>query len=135
MGVWESWRSGKGREYTQVLRTLKEFTEHITAERARQALLDRPGVPAGVRVGSLTSYVMDGAAWRDTNASPSTQEWADEAERLLNFAVSQNQFPLSRALWVGPSLLSSSTTVPPIFASRSYFPDLNQSGPPRICES
>lgn len=83
--------------------TPEELTRHIQAERARQALLDQPGVPDGVRVGSLTSHVMDGAAWRDTNAYPSSQEWADEAERLFNFAVSQDQFgrflPNLRGRW------------------------------------
>jgi hypothetical protein len=68
--------------------TPEELTQHIEAERARQALLDRPGVPAGVHVGSLTALVMDSAAWRDTNAYPSSQEWADESEKLFSFAVS-----------------------------------------------
>ncbi len=83
--------------------TPEELTQHIQAERARQALLDRPGVPDDVRIGSLTSLVMDGAAWRDTNAYPSAQEWADESERLFNFAVSQDQFgrflPNLRGRW------------------------------------
>ena len=83
--------------------TPEELTEHIAAERARQALLDRQGIPNGVRIGSLTSLVMDGAAWRDTNAYPSAQEWADEAERLFNFAVSHDQFarylPNLRGRW------------------------------------
>lgn len=83
--------------------TPEELTQQISAERARQALLDRPGIPDGVRVGSLTSLVMDGAAWRDTNAYPSAQKWADEAERLLNFAVCHDQFarflPNLRGRW------------------------------------
>jgi hypothetical protein len=81
----------------------EELTRQISAERARQALLDRPGIPDGVRVGSLTSLVMDGAAWRDTNAYPSAQEWADEAERLFSFAVCHGQFarflPNLRGRW------------------------------------
>lgn len=85
------------------MRTPEELTQHIEAERARQALLDRPGVPAGVHVGSLTALVMDGAAWRDTNAYPSSQEWADESEKLFNFAVSHDQFarflPRLRGRW------------------------------------
>jgi hypothetical protein len=83
--------------------TPEELKQHIEAERAHQALLDRPGVPAGVRVGSLTALVMDGAAWRDTNAYPSSQEWADESEKLFNFAVSHDQFarflPRLRGRW------------------------------------
>jgi hypothetical protein len=83
--------------------TPEELTQQISAERARQALLDRPGIPYGVRVGSLTSLVMDGAAWRDTNAYPSAQEWADEAEKLFNFAICHDQFarflPNLRGRW------------------------------------
>jgi hypothetical protein len=90
-------------EYTQAMWTPEELRRHIQAERARQALMDRPRVPDGVRIGSLTSLVMNGAAWRNTNAYPSAQEWADEAEKLFNFAVSQNQFgrflPNLRGRW------------------------------------
>jgi hypothetical protein len=71
------------RGYTRVMWTPEELTQHINAERARQALLDRPGIPNGVRLGSLTSLVMDGASWRDTNAYPSAREWADESEKLF----------------------------------------------------
>jgi hypothetical protein len=60
--------SDNDREYTQKMWTPEELTQHIRAERARQALLDRPGIPEGVRVGSLTSLVLDAAAWRNTNA-------------------------------------------------------------------
>lgn len=73
------------------MRTPEELTQHIHTERARQARLDRPGVPDGVRVGSLTSRVMGGAAWRETNAYPSSQAWADESERILTFAASRDQ--------------------------------------------
>jgi hypothetical protein len=65
--------------------------------------LDRRGVPAGVRLGSLTALVMDDAIWRDSNAYPSSQEWADESEKLFNFAVSHDQFarflPRLRGRW------------------------------------
>jgi hypothetical protein len=73
--------------------TLEELTQHIQAERARQALLERRGVPDHVRIGSFTALVMERALWRDTNFFPSNQDWADEAERLFNFADSQGQFP------------------------------------------
>lgn len=48
--------------------------------------------PSDVNLGTLTRTVLDGAVWREQSQYPATQVWADEAERLFSFLVTQGVF-------------------------------------------
>ncbi|MBI4664604.1 MAG: hypothetical protein HY735_37910 [Verrucomicrobia bacterium] len=72
--------------------THDELREAILETRARQAAVQRSGVPEGVKLGPLTSTIRDGAAWSTEDQFPSDQTWADEVERVLSFAQVQGQF-------------------------------------------
>jgi hypothetical protein len=50
------------------------------------------GAVQGVVLGPLTSTVLDRARWRGQDDFPSSQEWADEVERILSFAHARGQF-------------------------------------------
>ena len=64
----------------------------MTRHRVRRADVQYSGVPDGVRLGSLTATIRDGAVWRTEDQFPSDQTWADEVERVLSFAQVQGQF-------------------------------------------
>lgn len=48
--------------------------------------------PEEVKLGPLTRTVLDGAFWRAKSQYPASQVWADEAERLFAFLVTQCVF-------------------------------------------
>ena len=48
--------------------------------------------PDEVRLGPLTSTVLDGAVWRDGSQFPAFQVWADEVERVLSFLQARGVF-------------------------------------------
>lgn len=70
----------------------EELIDEILRTRARQAAVERPGVPEGVKLGPLTSTIRDRAVWSTEDQFPSDQTWADEVERVLSFAQVQGQF-------------------------------------------
>src|SRR5262245_59335252 len=45
-----------------------------------------------ITFGPLTSTVLDRARWRGQDEFPSSQEWADEVERIFSFADARGQF-------------------------------------------
>src|SRR5262249_8736618 len=50
------------------------------------------GVVQDVVLGPLSSTVVDRARWRGQDEFPSSQEWADEVERVFSFALACGQF-------------------------------------------
>lgn len=48
--------------------------------------------PDEVKLGPLTSTVLDGAVWREMSQFPASQVWADEVERILCFLQARDVF-------------------------------------------
>lgn len=66
----------------------------ISEKRAQQATRDATEVrpPSHVRLGPLTLTVLERSRWQGTDAFPSSQLFADEVERVLNFALANDEF-------------------------------------------
>jgi len=68
--------------------------EAVAARRTEQAVYaaaeTRP--PSHVKLGPLTIAMMERARWQGTSAFPSSQLFADEIEKILNFAYWNGQF-------------------------------------------
>ncbi len=72
--------------------TPDELQRSIASMREADASREKRFPPQDVRLGTLTSTIMDGAQWRGEDEFPSSQLWSDEVERVLSFALSQEQF-------------------------------------------
>jgi hypothetical protein len=70
---------------------MEEILKEIAKTRAEQAAQMKTGVPAGVRLGPLTSTIRNGAIWATQDQFPSDQIWADDVEQILSFAQVQGQ--------------------------------------------
>jgi hypothetical protein len=71
--------------------TPEELRQVITNRREADVAREKRFPPPSVKFGVLTSTIMDRADWRG-DEFPSSQLWADEVERVLSFANSQEQF-------------------------------------------
>ena len=69
-----------------------EEKAYIASVRREQAeyVETHKGVPSDVRLGKLSSELINNAKWKDQDQYPSFQGFADELEALLTFAQDQN---------------------------------------------
>lgn len=72
----------------------EDLRRAIADRRARHAARDstETGPPSHVRLGPLTMTMMERSRWQGKDAFPSSQLFADEVEKVLNFALSNGQF-------------------------------------------
>lgn len=76
------------------MKTGKALRQAVAARRVEQAAYaaaeTRP--PVGVQLGGLTSTMMARSRWQGKSAFPSSQLFADEVEKVLNFAYCNGQY-------------------------------------------
>ena len=72
--------------------TPEDLRQIIANRREADAAREKRFPPQYVKLGVLTSTIMDRAEWRGEDEFPSSQLWSDEVERVLSFAHSQEQF-------------------------------------------